>query len=135
MKEEIFGPILPILPYQKPAEAVAFLKQCPEPSWRFLSLQPKPSERSLRSEPSFLWRRMHQRYHPAPGKSISGLWRCRQQWNGSYHGKVGFDTFKSHQKHFEKIQPLRSPLPISALRQAEASSIKENPLGEKESQL
>ena len=96
MQDEIFGPILPIIPYNQLEEAISFIQEKPEPLALYLFSQDKATQKFIIQ---------HLRYGggcindtllhaitphlPFGGTGHSGM--------GKYHGKAGFDTF-SHQK-------------------------------------
>jgi acyl-CoA reductase-like NAD-dependent aldehyde dehydrogenase len=96
MKEEIFGPILPVMDYDDLQEAISIVNKQPKPlALYFFSKNKKKQERILRETSSggvsindtvsyevssFL---------PFGGLGPSGM--------GNYHGKASFDTF-SHKK-------------------------------------
>lgn len=96
MKEEIFGPILPVMDYDDVPEAISIVNKQPKPlALYFFSKNKKNQERVLRETSSggvsindtvsyevssFL---------PFGGVGPSGM--------GNYHGKASFDTF-SHKK-------------------------------------
>ena len=96
MQDEIFGPILPVLPIRSVEEAVAFIRQKPEPLALYLFSQNKATQklvtRSLRFGGGCINDTMLHAvssHLPFGGTGHSGM--------GSYHGKAGFDTF-SHKK-------------------------------------
>ena len=96
MQDEIFGPILPIIPFNQLEEAISFIQEKPEPLALYLFSQDKATQQLVIQ---------HLRYGggcindtllhaitpqlPFGGTGHSGM--------GKYHGKAGFDTF-SHQK-------------------------------------
>lgn len=96
MQEEIFGPILPILDYEKFEEAVAFIKARPKPLALYHFTQDAEREAYVTSHVSFGGGcindcLLHLSSHTSPfgGVGNSGF--------GKYHGKFGFDEF-SHTK-------------------------------------
>lgn len=96
MQDEIFGPILPVLPIRSVEEAIDFIRQKPEPLALYLFSQDKAAQklvtRSLRYGGGCINDTMlhaSSPYLPFGGTGHSGM--------GSYHGKAGFDTF-SHKK-------------------------------------
>lgn len=96
MQEEIFGPILPILEYDRLSEAIAFVNERPKPlALYFFSKNKDNQARVLRETSSggvsINDTIMHLGVPELPfgGVGNSGM--------GSYHGKASFDTF-SHQK-------------------------------------
>jgi aldehyde dehydrogenase (NAD+) len=96
MNEEIFGPILPIVPYRGIDEAIALARRSPDPLALYVfSNRPEVSDRMLREIPSggaavndALLQFMNPRL-PFGGRGASGM--------GHYHGRFGFELF-SHRK-------------------------------------
>lgn len=112
MQEEIFGPILPVIPYRDLDAAISFVTSRPRPlALYFFSRNPARQKRILR-EISFgggcindTLLHIASPYLPFGGVGRSGF--------GSYHGKAGFDAF-SHRKSVMKRfflpdAPLRFP--------------------------
>lgn len=96
MKEEIFGPILPILTFQNIDEAIEIILQFPKPLSCYIYSSSKQTISKVLREVSFgggaindsVMHLANSRL-PFGGVGFSGI--------GSYHGKTGFDAF-SHQK-------------------------------------
>ncbi|MFE3837285.1 aldehyde dehydrogenase family protein [Pseudogemmobacter sonorensis] len=92
MREEIFGPILPILPYDSPEEARAMILARPVPLALYLFTEDR-AERAFWLEGTRSGgvcvneTVFHVAAHPLPfgGLGESGM--------GAYHGRTGFDTF------------------------------------------
>ena len=96
MKEEIFGPILPVIEYNDLSEAIALVNSQPKPlALYFFSNNQQKQQQILRSTSSggvsINDTVMHTGVPDLPfgGVGASGM--------GSYHGKASFDTF-SHKK-------------------------------------
>jgi len=96
MQEEIFGPLLPILPYRKLDEAIARIQQRPKPLALYLFTRSKTVEERIMREVSFgggcvndTILHLATPYMPFGGVGESGM--------GAYHGKHSFETF-SHAK-------------------------------------
>ena len=112
MSEEIFGPILPILEFNKLSEVFEIIDKNPTPLALYLFTKDKNIENKIVSEISFGGgcindTVMHVSSHNIPfgGVGESGM--------GSYHGKRSFDTF-THEKSILKKStlidiPLRYP--------------------------
>ncbi len=96
MEEEIFGPVLPVLEYEKVEDAIAFINSKPKPLALYLFTNSKSLEKQVLSSTSSggvcindtvlhlaIWGM------PFGGVGNSGI--------GAYHGKTSFDTF-SHAK-------------------------------------
>lgn len=100
MEEEIFGPILPIIGYDKPSEAIRFIQQFPTPLALYVFSENKALQRSFIENLAFgggainsTVLHLSNPHLPFGGKGDSGM--------GQYHGKHGFETF-SHQKSILK---------------------------------
>ncbi len=96
MQDEIFGPILPILPYNTLEEALSYIQEKPEPLALYLFSTDKSTKKLVTEtlpygggciNDTLLHGASSQL--PLGGTGHSGM--------GSYHGKAGFDTF-SYQK-------------------------------------
>ena len=100
MQEEIFGPILPILTYDKPDDAIRFIREREKPLALYLFPDSKAFEKRILQEVSFGGgcindTIIHLATHHMPfgGVGHSGM--------GSYHGKKSFDAF-THEKSIVK---------------------------------
>ncbi len=92
MEEEIFGPILPVIPYKTLDEVKQFVNSRPKPLGLYLFTRSKKTERMIMREIPFGGgcindTIIHLVNHNLPfgGVGNSGM--------GRYHGKYGFDTF------------------------------------------
>ena len=101
MQEEIFGPILPVKPYQTLDEAIRYINQRPRPLALYLytrSSQVKDEvlKRTVSGGVSINDTLLHIAVEDLPfgGIGASGL--------GSYHGQAGFDTFSKLKPVFER---------------------------------
>ncbi len=110
MQEEIFGPILPILGYDKIQDAYDFINQRPNPlciyyfgksSANISKLLNQTKSGGITLNDTLLHYSSH--YLPFGGVGASGM--------GSYHGKFGFDTFS----HLKPVMEMRSFLGIKSL--------------------
>jgi len=96
MKEEIFGPALPVIPFTTMEEAMSIIQQNPNPlSFYIYTASNKKANAWLEAVPSggscvnnSSWH-LTNHHLPFGGRGFSGT--------GNYHGKYSFDTF-SHQK-------------------------------------
>ena len=107
MKDEIFGPILPIITYQSNEEALAVIQQNPNPLAFYVFTENKADEQYwLTNVPSggacVNNATMHITNHNLPfgGRGFSGM--------GAYHGKSSFDTF-THTKSVLKTPTWTDP--------------------------
>ena len=108
MQEEIFGPILPILTYDKPDDAIRFIREREKPLALYLFTQSSAFEKRILREVSFGGgcindTIIHLATHHLPfgGVGHSGM--------GSYHGKKSFDTF-THEKGIMKKSSMDMPV-------------------------
>lgn len=92
MQEELFGPLLPILPYDSENEIIAFCKTRSAPLALYLFTDdPDQQQRLMRAIPSGgvcindTISQLIPKELPFGGRGESGM--------GAYHGKTGFDTF------------------------------------------
>lgn len=101
MKEEIFGPVLPVLSYTTLDQAIACIKAKPKPLSCYLFTHDPAIKQKVLDEISFgggainhtLWHFANSSL-PFGGVGHSGM--------GSYHGRAGFDTFSHHKSVLEK---------------------------------
>lgn len=120
MQEEIFGPLLPVLPYQNLWDAVAFLQARPKPLALYLFSEDRLNQSLVLNRLSFGGGCVNDTIlHLAnPHLGFGGVGASGM---GRYHGKAGFDTF-SNVKGIRKVSgafdlPLRYP-PYGKLKQA-----------------
>ena len=100
MKEEIFGPILPIMRFNTDEEAKAIIAENPNPLAFYIFTSSKTKEQDWLASVPFGGgcvnnTALHLTNHNLPfgGRGFSG--------SGQYHGKYSFDTF-SHKKAIMK---------------------------------
>jgi aldehyde dehydrogenase (NAD+) len=92
MKEEIFGPLLPVLTYHEVEEAMAIIRQQPDPLALYLFTRDKQAQQTWMEAVAFgggcinntIWHFTNP-HLPFGGIGNSGL--------GVYHGKYSFETF------------------------------------------
>ncbi len=96
MGEEIFGPILPIIAFEKLDDALAMVQKNPNPLALYLFTRDSAVEKKVIAEVPFgggcindVISQVMNEEIPFGGRGMSGM--------GSYHGKYSFDTF-SHYK-------------------------------------
>jgi aldehyde dehydrogenase (NAD+) len=100
MRDEIFGPVLPIIPFSTPGEAKDIIAKNPNPLAFYVFTGDKKKEKQWLESVSFgggcvnntSWH-LTNHHLPFGGRGSSGM--------GKYHGKYSFDTF-SHQKAIMK---------------------------------
>ncbi len=112
MQEEIFGPLLPIIPYQDLEEAVTFIQKKSKPLALYIFSANKNFQKTIRSKihaggVTINDTLMHFTNSSLPfgGVGASGI--------GSYHGKAGFDAFSHRQSVMKRATwidiPVRYP--------------------------
>lgn len=96
MQEEIFGPLLPIVPYSSLDEVIEYIRQREKPLALYVFSENKAVQREVLLRLSFgggcvndVAMQFTTPYLPFGGVGASGM--------GAYHGKYSFDTF-SHRK-------------------------------------
>ena len=109
MQEEIFGPILPVIPYDTLEEAIAFVNARPKPLALYLFTKSKHSREQVLRRCSYGGgcvndTIIHLATHEMPfgGVGNSGM--------GGYHGKFSFDTFSHTKSIVEKACWIDLPL-------------------------
>lgn len=109
MKEEIFGPVLPILPYRNLDECIDLIRSMPKPLALYLFTENKSAEKKILSTCSFgggcindtIMHFANPRL-PFGGVGASGM--------GSYHGKKSFETFTHYRSIFKQSTLFDVPL-------------------------
>ncbi len=101
MKEEIFGPILPIIAFTDLDKVIQEIKNRPKPLSFYVYSKNKKTIKKLLKEISFGGGAINDSVMhisnsnlPFGGVGMSGI--------GSYHGKTGFDTFSHHKSILHK---------------------------------
>ncbi len=96
MKEEIFGPILPVLTFDEPDEIIHRLSQLPKPLALYLFSTDRAMQKLIFSRVSFGGGCINDTvmHIVTPWLGFGGV---GESGMGSYHGKHSFDTF-SHEK-------------------------------------
>ncbi len=107
MKDEIFGPLLPVFSFSEPADAMALINNNPDPLAFYVFTSSKTKEKEwLDRVPSgggcVNNTALHFTNHDLPfgGRGMSGM--------GTYHGKYSFDTF-SHRRAILKTPTWLDP--------------------------
>lgn len=96
MKDEIFGPILPIIEYENTDDIIETLSALPKPLAFYVFSQDKKTIKHLLSQCSFGGGCVNDAViHLATSRM--GFGGVGESGIGAYHGKAGFDTF-SHKK-------------------------------------
>lgn len=100
MREEIFGPVLPVLTFREIGEAEAFVKEREKPFACYIFTRNRETERRLLSSLSFGGGCVNDTIiHLATSRM--GFGGVGMSGMGSYHGRKSFETF-SHEKSVVK---------------------------------
>lgn len=109
MQEEIFGPVLPIIEYEKEDEVLSYVSANPAPLALYIFSKNKKRIKKFTSELGFgggcvndVVIHLATSYMPFGGFKDSGM--------GSYHGKVGFETFTHYKSIVKKSTLLDLPM-------------------------
>ncbi|OAB78887.1 aldehyde dehydrogenase [Cochleicola gelatinilyticus] len=109
MEEEIFGPILPVIPYVSLEEAIEKVNTLPKPLACYVFTENKKQKSQILKSISFGGGAVNDAVMhitnpnlPFGGVGDSGI--------GSYHGKAGFDAFTHYKSVLEKPTWLEFPL-------------------------
>ena len=109
MQEEIFGPILPMLCYDRLDEAITFIRSREKPLALYLFASDRQTERRVLDSCSFGGGRINDTiihlataHMPFGGVGHSGM--------GSYHGKKSFETFTHARSIVKKSTWLDLPM-------------------------
>jgi aldehyde dehydrogenase (NAD+) len=109
MKEEVFGPILPVIPYSNLEEAIQKVNQLPKPLSCYAFTNDKKQKNKILNEISFgggaindAMMHFANSQLPFGGIGNSGM--------GNYHGKAGFKTFSHFKSIMEKSNLIELPL-------------------------
>ena len=108
MSEEIFGPILPVITYEKIEEAIEYIKKFEKPLALYMFTNDKKIQNKILNEISFGGGCINDTIiHIA--NSNMGFGGVGYSGIGNYHGKRSFDTF-SHERSITKKYSLDLPM-------------------------
>ena len=109
MQEEIFGPVLPVLPFDHIQQAMDFIADRPHPLALYLFSQDRAVQRRFLRELSFGGGCVNDTVlHLASSRlPFGGMGRSGM---GSYHGRRSFDTFTHEKGVLVRTSPLDPPL-------------------------
>ena len=96
MEEEIFGPLLPIIPYEDIDEVISQIRRRPAPLAFYLFTRDTRVENHVMRELPFGGGCVNDTILHITGENMP-FGGVGESGMGSYHGKAGFDTF-SHEK-------------------------------------
>ena len=100
MQEEIFGPVLPILSFQRLEQAIEFIQKREKPLALYLFTKEKKIEQKIQQEISFGGGCINDTIIHLASNQL-GFGGVGNSGMGTYHGKKSFDTF-SHEKSIVK---------------------------------
>lgn len=109
MQEEIFGPILPLIPFFELEECVRFIRSRPRPLALYLFTTSKTAEEKILNSCSFGGGCINDTIiHLAnPHMGFGGVGYSGM---GSYHGKLSFDTFTHYRSIVKKSNWIDMPV-------------------------
>jgi aldehyde dehydrogenase (NAD+) len=109
MQEEIFGPILPLLPYTKFEDVLSYIQDHEKPLSAYLFSNDKAEQAAWLGQLSFGGGCINDAimHITNPNLPFGGV---GQSGTGSYHGKAGFDAFSHRKSVFKKPSLFEVPL-------------------------
>lgn len=123
MQEEIFGPLLPILPYTDLQTCIDYIRSHDKPLALYLFTTEKATERRILDTCSFgggcindTIVHLASPHLPFGGVGASGM--------GSYHGKQSFDTFTHYRSILKKANWLDLPIRYRPYTDAKAKMLR-----------
>ncbi len=115
MQEEIFGPVLPLIPFSSFSEALAFVNSRPKPLAIYLFTTDRVKQELAKNETSSgsfcindVLVQFFSHHLPFGGVGESGMGRC--------HGKAGFDTFSHTRSMVQNTLAFDIPLRYAPYR-------------------
>ena len=125
MKEEIFGPIIPIITWSDLDEVFSYVKNFGHPLACYLFSESKSAAGA--NNPSHpVWRSNYQRCCNSPCQQPYGLWSFGDSGMGAYHGKQGFDCFTHYKSTLKKSTKIEIPVRVPPFTQSEEHYFKTN---------
>ena len=116
MQEEIFGPVLPVLPFDRVEEALEFVNARPRPLALYLFSREKRVQELFLRRASFGGGCINDTIiHLAT--SEMGFGGFGESGMGSYHGRDGFDTFSHYKSIVDKKTWLDLPMRYQPYRE------------------
>lgn len=109
MQEEIFGPILPIITFQKIEDAISYVKSKEKPLALYLFTNNLKTERKVLSEVSFGGGCINDTIIHLASNHL-GFGGVGKSGMGDYHGKNGFDTFTHYKSILKKYNWIDMPM-------------------------
>lgn len=109
MKEEIFGPVLPILSYNKIQEVKKYLRSQPKPLALYLFTKNKKMEKDIMEHIPFGGGCINDTIIHLASSEL-GFGGVGESGMGAYHGKSSFDTFSHKKSIVRKSQKFDVPV-------------------------
>lgn len=123
MKEEIFGPILPVLTYEKESEIIEYISKNGTPLAFYIFSRDKKRIKRLTEKTTFgggcindVVIHLATPYMPFGGVGSSGT--------GAYHGKAGFETFSHYKSIVNKSVRIDLPMRYQPYKKSHYKTIK-----------
>jgi len=109
MQEEIFGPVLPLIPYTELGECIRFIRSRPKPLALYLFTQSRETEKRILDTCSFGGGCINDTIiHLA--NPLMGFGGVGASGMGTYHGKLSFDTFTHYRSIVRKSNWIDLPV-------------------------
>lgn len=109
MQEEIFGPVLPVMPFRELEECIEYIKTNPKPLALYLFTKDKAAEEKVLNTCSFGGGCINDTiiHLATPHMGFGGV---GDSGMGSYHGKLSFDTFTHTRSIVKKYNWIDMPM-------------------------
>lgn len=109
MREEIFGPVLPVVPYTELGQCIKFIRSRPKPLALYLFTKSKETQKRVMDSCSFGGGCINDTviHLATPHMGFGGV---GESGMGRYHGKFSFDTFSNHRSIVKKAFWLDLPM-------------------------
>lgn len=109
MQEEIFGPVLPLIPYTELNECIRFIRSRPKPLALYLFTESRETEKRILDTCSFGGGCINDTIiHLA--NPLMGFGGVGDSGMGTYHGKLSFDTFTHYRSIVKKSTLIDLPV-------------------------
>lgn len=109
MQEEIFGPVLPLIPYTELDECIRFIRSRPKPLALYLFTENRETEKRILNTCSFGGGCINDTIiHLA--NPLMGFGGVGDSGMGTYHGKLSFDTFTHYRSIVRKSTRIDLPV-------------------------
>ncbi|HWQ57505.1 MAG TPA: aldehyde dehydrogenase family protein, partial [Clostridia bacterium] len=123
MQEEVFGPILPLIPYDKLEECIEFIRARPKPLALYLFTTSRETEEGVLNACSFGGGCINDTLIHAVNARM-GFGGVGHSGMGSYHGKLSFDTFTHERSIVKKYNWIDLPLRYHPYTESRLKAVK-----------